>query len=216
MKKLVLFISVIVTFTYAQITPEQALQKLIEGNKRYTSLNFKQKNYPKERQEQSQGQKPYAIILSCSDSRVPPEIIFDESHGQLFIIRNAGNVADEVVLGTIEYGVEHLNSPLLVVIGHSKCGAVTATVKGGELPHNIEAIANYIKPAVAAAKPNSKNEQELINNSIEENITYQIKEIITKSSIVKEFLEQKKIKIVGAHYNIDTGVVEFIDYKFEH
>ncbi|HOJ37789.1 MAG TPA: carbonic anhydrase [Ignavibacteriales bacterium] len=216
MKKLVLIISVIVTFTYAQITPEQALQKLIEGNKRYTSQNFKQKNYPKERQEQSQAQKPYAIILSCSDSRVPPEIIFDESHGQLFIIRNAGNVADEVVLGTIEYGVEHLNSPLLVIMGHSKCGAVTATVKGGELPHNIEAIANYIKPAVAAAKPNSKNEQELINNTIEENITYQIKEIITKSSIVKEFLEQKKIKIVGAHYNIDTGVVEFIDYKFEH
>lgn len=216
MKKILIFFTAFVTLTFAQkITSEEAIKKLADGNKRYVSQNLNQKNYNKERSSQAKGQTPYAIILTCSDSRVPPEIIFDESLGQLFVIRNAGNVADEVVLGTIEYGAEHLHAPLLVVMGHTKCGAVTATVKGEELPPNIDAIASHIRPAVTAAKPISKNENELINNSIEENINLQIKEIMSKSSIIRELVEQNKLKIIGALYNIETGVVEFYDYKFE-
>ena len=117
---------------------EEALQMLKEGNARFMSG------------ELTMGQKPFAIILCCADSRVAPEIYFDQKLGDIFVIRNAGNVVDEVVLGSIEYGAEHLGSPLMVVLGHTSCGAVTAACEGGELPENIEAIVKKIQPSVKA------------------------------------------------------------------
>lgn len=216
MKKISLLL-VIISFCFSQtITPDAALQNLTDGNIRYVNQKFKSKDFRSDREKQAKGQKPYAAILTCSDSRVPPEIIFDASLGELFVIRDAGNVVDPIVLGSIEYAVEHLNVPLILILGHTSCGAVTATVKGGEVPENIAAIVNSIEPAVKIVKPISKNESELIKNSIEENVHLQVKEAILKSKIIKEYLEQNKVKIYGGLYDIETGKVEFFEYKTEH
>ena len=103
------------------------------------------------RKELVEGQHPFAIILCCSDSRVPPEVIFDQGLGDLFIVRTAGNVFDNIALGSIEYAVEHLEVPLLVVLGHGQCGAVTATVEGGHAPGHISNVVEAIQPAVVKA-----------------------------------------------------------------
>lgn len=127
------------------INAEDALLKLKEGHARFLSetLNPRTSN-SEDRRKLSEGQHPFAVVLCCSDSRVVPEIIFDCQLGELFVIRNAGNVVDEDVLGSVEYAVEHLGCPLVVVMGHSSCGAVTATCEGGELPGHIPALAQRI------------------------------------------------------------------------
>ena len=131
------------------INAEDALLKLKEGNARFLSETINPKTpYSDDRCKLSEGQHPFAVVLCCSDSRVVPEIIFDCKLGELFVIRNAGNVVDEDVLGSVEYAVEHLETSLVVVMGHSSCGAVTAACEGGELPGNILALANRIKPAI--------------------------------------------------------------------
>lgn len=129
---------------------EEALQLLKEGNERYRANQLSDKgDYAASRQVLAGGQKPFAIVLCCADSRVAPEIFFDQKLGDIFVVRNAGNVVDETVLGSIEYGAEHLGSPLVVVLGHSCCGAVTAACEGGHLPANIQSIVNRIAPSVA-------------------------------------------------------------------
>lgn len=129
---------------------EDALSKLEEGNRRFVSGSPSPKShYAEDRLELSKGQYPFAVVLCCSDSRVVPEIIFDCRLGELFVIRNAGNVVDEDVLGSVEYAVEHLGCPLVVVMSHSNCGAVTATCEGGELSGNILALAQRIRPAIS-------------------------------------------------------------------
>ncbi len=131
-------------------TAEEALALLKEGNERFVTGQLKPKNLSAEdRQRLLEGQHPYAVILCCSDSRVAPELLFDSGLGELFVIRNAGNVVDEAVLGSIEYATEHLGTPLVVVLGHTCCGAVTATCEGGELPGNIQALAKRIRPSIS-------------------------------------------------------------------
>ena len=130
-------------------TADQALQKLMDGNQSNMSgtLTNQKRSTPQVRQGLAAGQKPYAVILSCADSRVPPEIIFDKGFGEIFVIRVAGNVADPVALGSIEYAVEHLGSPLIMVLGYTKCGAVTAAVEDKGEPHgNIDAFAERELP----------------------------------------------------------------------
>ena len=128
---------------------QQALDQLKSGNDRFISGTLTPKDdYAALREQLSAGQHPFAVVLCCSDSRVVPEIIFDQKLGDLFVIRNAGNVVDKHVLGSIEYAVEHLGAPLVVVMGHSCCGAVTATRLGEALPDNIMAIARRIKPSI--------------------------------------------------------------------
>ena len=127
----------------------EALQLLKGGNKRYLSRQLSEKtDYEEIRQALAEGQKPFAIVLCCADSRVAPEICFDQKLGDIFVVRNAGNVVDETVLGTIEYGVEYLGIPLVVVVGHSRCGAVAAACKGGKLSDNIQWIVHKIEPSV--------------------------------------------------------------------
>ncbi len=128
---------------------EEALQLLKEGNERFVKGELCPKDtYEEDRKTLSGGQVPYAIVLCCADSRVAPELYFDQRLGDIFVIRNAGNVVDEVVLGSIEYGAEHLGSPLVVVLGHTSCGACTAAVQGGEVPANIGEIMKKIAPSV--------------------------------------------------------------------
>jgi carbonic anhydrase len=167
------------------------------------------KNLPKQREELTAGQQPYAIILGCSDSRVPPELLFDESLGQLFIVRDAGNVADSVTLGSIEYAAEHLHAKLLVVLGHTSCGAVKATLAGGDVPPNIGAIANRIAPAANRAKAKHLDEKETALEASVENVREQMDACVGQSTLIRELVEKNELKLVGAIYDLETGKVEF-------
>jgi len=183
----------------------------LEGNKRYVSGVSKKKDFDAQRDEQRKGQHPYAIILTCADSRVPPEIIFDEDLGKLFVIRVAGNVIDEVTLGSIEYAAEHLNTQLLVIMGHSSCGAVKATLDGGDFGHNINALVDKIKPAVNKAKGKSKDKNMQLALAIEGNVELQADNCIRQSKILQELIHLKKFKITGAIYSIENGAVTIFE-----
>jgi carbonic anhydrase len=132
------------------ITGDQALQKLTEGNARFISCNVTHPGQSKERlQELVSGQHPFAVVVGCSDSRVPPEIIFDQGLGDIFVVRTAGKVLDNAVLGSIEYAVEHLSVPLVVVLGHDSCGAVKAAVEGGTVPDHLDRLVKFIPRRMA-------------------------------------------------------------------
>lgn len=142
----------------AGISPDEALAKLVAGNTRFVEGKQAQKDVGNTRRtELTKGQQPFAVILSCSDSRVPPEHIFDQGLGDIFVVRVAGNVADSIELGSVEYAAEHLGSPLILVLGHQMCGAVKATVAGGKPEGNIGSIVKKIEPAVKKAKAQVKD-----------------------------------------------------------
>lgn len=189
---------------------EQAKQLLAEGNKRFCSGQLQTKNIGAERREDlyTNGQHPFAVILTCSDSRVPPELLFDQALGDLFVIRVAGNVISPVEMGSIEYGVEHLHAPLLVILGHEKCGAVKATVEGGEAPGSIGNILNIIKPSVEKARATGATGDALCELACDEN-TKAMKAEAEKSEIVKELLEHGKLQVVTAKYYLGSGEVIF-------
>ena len=176
----------------------QALKLLKEGNARFVSGNLTPKDhYAEDRLKLSEGQHPFAVVLCCSDSRVSPEILFDQQLGDLFVIRNAGNVVDEDVLGSIEYAVEHLESPLVVILGHSSCGAVTAACQGAELPGHIVDIAMRIKPSISTdccVNDNARRHAERMAQLVREN----------------PIVEHLKVTVVAAFYHIDSGVVDWM------
>ncbi|MGE5390395.1 MAG: carbonic anhydrase [Deltaproteobacteria bacterium] len=189
---------------------EEAQKLLVEGNKRYTSGQLLKQDLGAAKREQlaTKGQKPFAVVVTCSDSRVPAELLFDQGLGDIFVVRVAGNVMDQVTLGSVEYGVEHLHTPLLVVMGHEKCGAVKATVDGGEAPGSIGAIVEKIKPSVEKAKADGVTGDALYEAAADENIKATIAEI-EKSPIVEELVHEGHLKIVGAKYHLSTGEVVF-------
>jgi len=215
--KLIYALSIIFCLNFVNITlfaqhhndGNKYLQQLLEGNKRFVEGKLSEKKYSDEIKQLTGGQHPYAIILSCSDSRVPPEIIFDESMGKLFVIRVAGNVVDEVALGSIEYAAEHLHTKLLVVLGHESCGAVKATIDGGEVTPNIEEIVKKISPAVDKAKKHHP-ENEVFHCSIKENVYNQIEASLKQSKLLNELHEKGELTIVGAIYDINTGKVNIL------
>ena len=180
--------------------------KLIDGNNRFIA---QKSNHPNQtidrRKEIAGGQKPFAIILSCSDSRVPPEIIFDQGLGDLFVIRVAGNVLDETVLASAEYAVEHLGIPFLMVLGHSKCGAVSAAVSGHEYSGHIRELVKIIAPAVEKAQ---KMEGDLTENAIKTNIEMVSAKLLEESPIIHEFVYSGKLEIIGAFYDLESGKVD--------
>jgi carbonic anhydrase len=187
---------------------DQALKTLTDGNKRYASLKQKHPNQGlKRRAEVSKGQKPFAVIVGCSDSRIPPEILFDQGLGDIFVIRVAGNIVDDVALGSIEYAVDHLNAKLVIILGHSKCGAVTATVQGGEAHGHIGSIVKAIVPAVKKAKG---KKGDLTDNAIRTNVECVVKQVKTSAPVLAKLVRAGKIKVVGAYYSIDTGLVEIL------
>ncbi|QAA30494.1 carbonic anhydrase [Clostridium manihotivorum] len=192
------------------VTIDQAKQLLVEGNKRYVDNKILGHDITNTRRKalSTNGQKPFAVILSCSDSRVPPELVFDQGLGDLFIVRNAGNVIDPIALGSIEYGAEHLGAPLIVVLGHEKCGAVKAAMEGGTYSDNITAIINQIKPSYDKVKANNKNADDMYNLTIDENVRNSMS-LINKSTVIQKLLTEKKINIIGGKYHMDTGEVTF-------
>lgn len=162
--------------------------------------------------ELSKGQKPYAVVVTCSDSRVSPEIIFNETLGKIFVIRTAGNVVDKIALGSIEYAVEHLKVPLVIVMGHQSCGAVKAAMETkGHAEGNIGAIINEIMPSVKKAKSAAKDGENVETKAITENVKSVIKTISAKSKIIAEEQKHGNVEIIGMFYSIETGKAVKID-----
>jgi carbonic anhydrase len=196
------------------VSPEEALKMLKEGNARY----LKDKpTHPRQGQERraltaGQGQHPFATVLSCSDSRVPVELIFDQGIGDLFVVRVAGNVAANDEIGSIEYAVEHLGTALILVLGHSQCGAVTAVVEGAKLTGNLPALLAPIKPAMERAKADNPGaaEEALIEAAIKANIFQAMEDVLQKSPVIKTDVKAGKVKLLGALYKVDTGEVQWL------
>ncbi|AJQ27501.1 carbonic anhydrase [Pelosinus fermentans] len=187
------------------ISAEVAEKMLIDGNKRFLSEKYADREIGKTRRiELTKGQHPFAVIVSCSDSRVAPELLFDQGLGELFVVRVAGNVLDAIELGSVEYAVEHLGAKLIVVLGHEKCGAVKATVDGGELPPNIKVIADKIQPAVAAAK--AKHSDNVYEATTDANIINMVASLNSDHVIT----HVEGVKFLGAKYHLESGEVEFI------
>lgn len=188
------------------VSPDEALIKLKEGNKRFSSNHLKHPNQnAKRRIEIEKSQHPFVIIISCSDSRVPPQIIFDQGLGDIFEIQNAGNVTDEHVMGSVEYAVIHLGVKLIVVMGHQNCGAVNAAIDGGEQTDNINSIISSIEPAVNLAKKQSGS---LVDNAIKNNVQI-TRENIENDKNLKKYINSNGVKVISAYYHLDSGQVDF-------
>jgi carbonic anhydrase len=188
-------------------SPETIWANLMAGNQRFVAGKPQSRALPALRHKLVSGQQPHAIILSCSDSRVSPELVFDQSLGDLFVVRSAGNIADPVGLGSIEYAVDHLHSTLLVVLGHQQCGAVAAACSGDKMPSsNLEAIVDKINPAVTQAKSYAKPD-DLLESAIKENVRQSAKDVLANSEILREAVKAGKLSVVEAEYQLDGGAV---------
>ncbi|MBU0591485.1 carbonic anhydrase [Candidatus Micrarchaeota archaeon] len=183
---------------------EEALNKLLEGNKRFMSGKLAEKDVGSAREATKNGQHPFATILACSDSRVCPEFIFDVNLGEIFLVMNAGNVVEDVVLGTVEYGVEHLHTPLLIVMGHEKCGAVTAACQGGECPPKIAVIMGKIKSSSEKCSCD-------VEKTVNEHVKCMIENIRSNSETVNKLEKEGKLKIIGMKYYFEDGRVEITE-----
>jgi carbonic anhydrase len=198
--------------------PADPLERLQQGNARFVAgTTAKWSGLAERRIEVAQTQHPFAIILSCSDSRVGPEQVFDRTVGDLFVVRNAGNVTDDHVLGTIEYGAEHLHVPLLVVMGHERCGAVTAAVEAGKKPADAHAgeshdhIGSLVKSIAPAVVEAQKEPGDLLDNAVRANIRLVLANIRKMSPVLAELEHEGKLRIVGARYDLDTGEVTWTE-----
>jgi carbonic anhydrase len=221
------------------IAPADAISKLKEGNSRYTSgnpqhphesreersymattsyenagmtfLGMTTEQVAKRRAELIKSQHPFAAIVCCSDSRVPPEIVFDQGLGDLFIVRVAGNVINDEGLGSIEYTVDHLGTRLILVLGHQRCGAVEAAretiAAKGKAPGHIQSLVTAIKPAVEATA------KEDLDATIKANVKHVVDSLRASTPILKSKVDSGEIQVVGGYYSLDTGAVTFLDQK---
>lgn len=192
------------------ITADQALKILMEGNARFASGNsiHPDQSIADRRAELVSSQHPFAVIVTCSDSRIPPEIVFDQGLGDIFVVRTAGEVMDNVTLGTIEYAVDHLNVPLILVVGHDGCGAVEAAVAGGENPGHIGSLVEAIKPAVDAARG---MEGDLLSNSIDVNTRNVVDQIKSTGLILSLAIKQGRLKVIDGRYHLGSGEVTLLE-----
>jgi carbonic anhydrase len=197
-------------FTQENLTPQDAHNIIVEGNNRFV-LNLKaNRNLLNQVVETSNGQFPFAVILSCIDSRVPAELVFDQGIGDVFSARVAGNIINDDILGSMEYACKVAGSKIVVVMGHTKCGAVTAACKHVELG-NITTLLKKIKPAVEKfEKPNEEMTDDTIELVSIENVKIAIERIRKESSILAEMEDNKEIEIVGAIYDVHSGKVSFL------
>jgi len=197
--------------TQKNLTPQDAHNILAEGNKRFVQNKMARRDLKAQVKETSKGQYPFAVILSCIDSRVPVELVFDQGIGDVFSVRVAGNIVNEDVLGSMEYACKVAGSKIIVVMGHTKCGAVTSACKNVELG-NITPLLQKIKPAVDSIRA---NQEEMDDKAIEEvsvkNVRLSVDRIKDESPILAEMENNGDIKIIGAMYSVLTGEVEFFE-----
>jgi carbonic anhydrase len=206
--------AIAVAYETSGVSPDAAQKMLQEGNGRFVSTGVKRPNQNAKQRVQTaeKGQKPFASVLSCADSRVPVEVIFDRGIGDIFVVRDAGNIATQTDIGSIEYAVDHLGTNLVVVLGHSKCGAVTAAVEGGEAPPNIKALVNFIAPAVTQAKSANpdKSGDALVSAAITANVWQAMTDMYKNSPMLRDKVKDGKIKLVGAVYDLKSGKVNWM------
>lgn len=188
---------------------EQALAKLLAGNEKYLSGSITPNIDASLRTDlAANGQHPYAIVITCSDSRVPAELVFNSGLGDIFVIRTAGNVVSDFEIGSVEYGAEHLGSPLVLVLGHTNCGAVTAATEGGEAGGKIQSIVNEIAPSVQKAK--DAGAEDVLSKAIEFNVINSVNKILS-SDVIKELREEGKVEVIGGVYDINTGAITLFE-----
>ncbi|CAN5658640.1 hypothetical protein BH09PLA1_BH09PLA1_21070 [soil metagenome] len=196
------------------VTPDAALSRLIAGNQRFVSETPEHARAKQARRcdTVANGQHPFATVLACADSRVPVELLFDQGIGDLFVIRVAGNVSDTDEIGTIEYGVGHLHSPLVVVMGHTKCGAVTAVVDGAKLPKNIASLVDNIIPAAEKTKAEHADlrGEPLVSAAVENNVFQSMADLFRGSEEVRHLASTGKAQVVGAVYDLHSGSVRWL------
>lgn len=190
---------------------EEGLARLMEGNHRFVESQLLRPDQGVEwRVTIAGGQKPFAVVLGCADSRVPPEILFDQGLGDLFVVRVAGNLLSETILGSLEYAAEHLHVPLFVVLGHERCGAVKAAYETleseGEAPGHIASLVTALKPAVEAARLSD----DPVNAIARENVRHVAAQLGRRSSVLDALVKKRKLRIVGGFYDLDDGAVEII------
>ncbi|NDJ24675.1 carbonic anhydrase [Nostoc sp. B(2019)] len=189
------------------ITPEKALQELLDGNDRFVKRKRRNPNQGYTRLlEVAKGQNPYASILGCADSRVPSEIIFDQGLGDLFVCRVAGNIATPEEIGSLEFGSLVLGTKVIMVMGHERCGAVDAAIKGAQVPGQIGSLLEAIKPSVEISKKQSGDKLE---NACKANILAQVQKL-KSSPVLSELIKTEKLKIVGGYYDLDTGRINLV------
>ncbi|QFR31925.1 carbonic anhydrase [Ancylobacter sp. TS-1] len=194
------------------ISPDEALKRLLDGNARYVANTPEQKDFSAGRAARTKAQYPFAGLVSCADSRVSPELAFDQGPGELFVVRVAGNFVNDDGLASLEYGVKFLGVPLIMVLGHTNCGAVDATIKvvknNISLPGHLDDLVSHIKPAVEIAlkeKPDNP-----LDAAIIENVRYNVTELKGATPIISESVESGKIKVVGGLYDLASGKISLI------
>ncbi|HUB98169.1 MAG TPA: carbonic anhydrase [Stellaceae bacterium] len=195
----------------AQITAAEARKRLVAGNARFVAGKPLRADHSARRETVAPAQMPFAIVLGCSDSRVPPEILFDQGLGDLFIIRVAGNIADDLAMGSMEYAVGHFSTPLIVVLGHEKCGAVSAAVSsvssGTMPPPHIDSLVTAIKPAVEASKGMPGDP---VENAITTHVRQTVAMLKSTGPVFADAVSQGHLEIVGAEYHLASGRVTFL------
>ena len=188
-------------------TPEDALAELKSGNQRFVDSKLTNTNYKEQIEHTKADQHPHSLILSCLDSRIPPEIIFDQGIGNIFVARVAGNVEDPNILGSMEFATKVKGTKLIVVMGHNKCGAVKGAVDNAELG-NLTQLVNQIKPAITGDK---SNPDLMLNETAKNNVRMTISDILKESPVISELVNDGSVKIVGAFYDLTSGQVTFIE-----
>lgn len=204
------FLGLMFQVSAVEINPSKIpLERLKQGNQRYiTSTTVCHEDWSAKRTAHTKGQAPFAVIVTCSDSRVPPEIIFDQSLGDLFVVRVAGNIVDDFAIGSIEYGVSVLGANFVLVLGHSNCGAVDAALKGLKFDNHIQSVLTAIQPAVEATKNDSGN---LLEKTTKANVR-NVEEKLKKSKpVLANLLEKGMLHISGGYYDLESGKVEFLE-----
>ncbi|NQY07704.1 MAG: carbonic anhydrase [Flavobacteriaceae bacterium] len=188
------------------MTIDNVIDRLKEGNGRFVSDKLEGKLQDSARRNDlTGGQSPFAVILSCADSRVVPELAFDTGLGELFILRVAGNVANTSTIASIEYAVAHLNTQVIVVLGHQSCGAVTAAVGGGDNGYNLNHLLSHITPAISACGDGAE-----VTDVIKKNAEMTVNDLAKRSNIIGDAVNSGNLKIVPAYYNLDSGKVDFL------
>lgn len=197
----------------AATTPASALQRLVDGNERFRAGRPQSRDARRDVKTTAPAQYPFAAVLSCIDSRVPPEAVFDQGIGDIFVARVAGNVVDDDVLGSLEYATKEAGAKLIVVLGHTRCGAVKGACQGVELAH-LTGLLEKIKPAIAAVtaagSPAAPKSRKFVDAVAEENVRQSVKQILERSRVIGELERAGRVAVRGAVYDVETGTVRFL------
>jgi carbonic anhydrase len=193
------------------LSPDAALDRLMNGNARYVDGSTRRHDFKNEREALSAGQNPFAAVLSCADSRIAPEFCFDSARGDVFVCRVAGNFASDDIIASMEFAVSVLNTPLIVVLGHEACGAIDATIKsvkdGTTLPGHLPSLVSALRPAVETVQ---NEPDDMLANATRRNVVLNVEKLKTVEPILKSFVDDKKVRVVGGIYELTSGRVNFL------